>query len=75
LHASTIAAAEGNVSGEADTAVGTGPAPPSLGSRGFLPAPLPSPHLLQAPPQPGPWNPYASDRRSVSGPGPARDGR
>jgi hypothetical protein len=75
LHASTIATAEGSVSGETDATLGAGPAPPSLGGRGLLPAPQPSSHLLQAPPQPGPWNPYASDRRSVSGPGPARDSR
>jgi hypothetical protein len=75
LHASTITTAEASASGEADTTVGAVPAPPSLGGRGLLPAPQPSSHHLQAPPQPGPWNPYASDRRSVSGPGPARDGR
>lgn len=36
--------------------------------------PLP-PQLMQAPPQTGPWNPYAAERRSQGPPGPPRDSR
>jgi hypothetical protein len=75
LHSSTNATPEGSNSGEADTAANSRPAAPSHGGRGLLPAPQPSSHLLQAPPHAGPWNPYAAERRSVSGPGPTRDGR
>ncbi|KAK5123379.1 hypothetical protein LTR85_002811 [Meristemomyces frigidus] len=38
------------------------------------PAPAP-PQLMQAPPQTGPWNPYALDRRPLGPPGPPRDPR
>lgn len=58
---------------------------PSPLARGMLPpTPLPPmqqppasghPQLMQAPPQTGPWNPYASERRPQGPPGPPRDAR
>lgn len=49
---------------------------PSPLSRGHLPGPIPPapPQLMQAPPQTGPWNPYA-ERKPPGGPSQGRDGR
>ncbi|KAF2159295.1 hypothetical protein M409DRAFT_71179 [Zasmidium cellare ATCC 36951] len=54
---------------------GSGPLPSPLGARGTLPPPPGPPPLMQAPPQTGPWNPYANRRPGGNGPPPNRDGR